>query len=141
MTDPRRRLDHILARCDEAAQFGARGRDEFETDVILRHAAKSIIADIGEAAKNLDDLADQISLVPWTQLLAFATERLTGTSTSTTASCGTRSPPICRRVRRQRSWRVRRRRPSFVLSVRRTRDRGQEAPAMVSPHDLDAGVQ
>lgn len=68
MTDPRRRLDHILARCDEAAQFGARGRDEFETDVILRHAAKSIIADIGEAAKNLDDLADQIPLVPWTQI-------------------------------------------------------------------------
>lgn len=68
MNDPRRRLDDILARCDEAAQLVARGRDSFETDAILRHAAKSIIADIGEAAKNLGDLADQIQDVPWTQI-------------------------------------------------------------------------
>ena len=34
----------------------------------MRHAAKSIIADIGEAAKNLDDLADEIAGVPWTQI-------------------------------------------------------------------------
>jgi uncharacterized protein with HEPN domain len=68
VNDPRRRLDDILARCDEAAQLVTRGRDAFETDVILRHAAKSIIADIGEAAKNLEDLADQIPGVPWAQI-------------------------------------------------------------------------
>lgn len=68
MNDPRRRLDDILARCDEARQLVARGRDAFEDDAILRHAAKSIIADIGEAAKNLDDLANEIPGVPWTQI-------------------------------------------------------------------------
>lgn len=68
MNDPRRRLDDILARCDDAARLVERGRDEFETDVILRHAAKSIIADIGEAAKNLEDLADQFPGVPWAQI-------------------------------------------------------------------------
>lgn len=68
MNDPRRRPDDILARCDEAAQLVARGRDAFEHDVILRHAAKSIIADIGEAAKNLDELTEEIPSVPWTQI-------------------------------------------------------------------------
>lgn len=68
MNDPRRRLDDILARCDEARQLVARGRDAFENDAILRHAAKSIIADIGEAARNLEDLADEIAGVPWTQI-------------------------------------------------------------------------
>lgn len=68
MNDPRRRLDDILARCGDAERLVTRGRDAFEADVILRHAAKSIIADIGEAAKNLDDLADQIPDVPWTQI-------------------------------------------------------------------------
>lgn len=68
MNDPRHRLDDILARCDEARQLVARGRDAFENDAILRHAAKSIIADIGEAAKNLDDLANEIAGVPWKQI-------------------------------------------------------------------------
>jgi uncharacterized protein with HEPN domain len=68
VNDPHRRLDDILARCHEAAQLVARGRDAFETDVILRHAAKSIITDIGEAAKNLGDLAEQIPGVPWKQI-------------------------------------------------------------------------
>ncbi len=68
MNDPRRRLDDILARCDEATQLVARGREAFENDVILRHAAKSIIADIGEAAKNLEELAEEIPGVPWTQI-------------------------------------------------------------------------
>jgi len=68
MNDPRRRLADILARCDEAKQLVNRGRDAFENDAILRHAAKSILADIGEAAKNLEDLADQITGVPWTQI-------------------------------------------------------------------------
>lgn len=68
MNDPHRRLDDILARCHEAEQLVARGREAFETDVILRHAAKSIITDIGEAAKNLGDLAEQIPGVPWRQI-------------------------------------------------------------------------
>ncbi len=68
MNDPRRRLDDILARCDEATQLVARGREAFENDVILRHAAKSIIADIGEAAKNLEEFAGEIPGVPWTQI-------------------------------------------------------------------------
>jgi uncharacterized protein with HEPN domain len=68
LNDPRRRLDDILPRCDDAAQLDVRGRDAFETDVILRHAAKSIIADIGEAAKKLEDLADQVPGVPWAQI-------------------------------------------------------------------------
>jgi hypothetical protein len=45
MNDPRRRLDDILARGDEAAQVVGRGHDAFEQDVILRHAAKSNLAD------------------------------------------------------------------------------------------------
>ena len=68
MNERRRRLADILARCGEATQLVARGRDAFESDVILRHAAKSIIADIGEAAKNLEDLADQVPGVPWAQI-------------------------------------------------------------------------
>ncbi|MEO6318290.1 MAG: HepT-like ribonuclease domain-containing protein [Acidimicrobiales bacterium] len=68
MNDPRRRLDDILARCDDAARLVVRGRDAFEGDVILRHAAKSIIADIGEAGKNLEALADQGPGVPWAQI-------------------------------------------------------------------------
>jgi uncharacterized protein with HEPN domain len=68
LNHPRRRLDDILARCDEARQLVARGREVFENDAILRHAAKSIIADIGEAAKNLEDLANEIAGVPWTQI-------------------------------------------------------------------------
>ena len=68
MNDPRRRLDDILARCEEATQLVARGRDAFENDAILRHAAKSILADIGEAAKNLEELTDELPAVPWTQI-------------------------------------------------------------------------
>lgn len=68
MNDPRRRLDDILDRCDEASQLVASGRDAFENDALLRHAAKSIIADIGEAAKNLEDLANDITGVSWTQI-------------------------------------------------------------------------
>ncbi len=68
MNDPRRRLNDILARCNEATELTARGRDAFEDDALLRHAAKSIIADIGEAAKNLEDLSVEIPGVPWTQI-------------------------------------------------------------------------
>lgn len=68
MNDPRRRLEDILARCSEAAQIVERGRSTFEADVLLRHAAKSIIGDIGEAAKNVGDLAAEVPEVPWRQL-------------------------------------------------------------------------
>ena len=68
MNDLRRRLDDILDRCADSRELVSRGRDAFENDAILRHAAKSIITDIGEAAKNLEDLADQIGDVPWAQI-------------------------------------------------------------------------
>lgn len=56
--DPVRRLGDILARCADARSLVGRGRGAFEEDPILRHAAKSIITEIGEAAKNLEELAD-----------------------------------------------------------------------------------
>lgn len=34
----------------------------------MRHAAKSIITDVGEAAKNLEDVAERIPGVPWVQI-------------------------------------------------------------------------
>ena len=68
MNDPMQRLNDIIVRCDEAAELVERGRDTFENDVLLRHAARSIVADIGEAAKNLDDLTNAIPTVPWNQI-------------------------------------------------------------------------
>lgn len=68
MNHPRRRLDEILARCEEARELAARGHEAFANDALLRHTAKSIISDIGEAAKNLEELAGEIPEVPWTQI-------------------------------------------------------------------------
>ena len=68
MNDPRRRLEDILARCEEATELVGRGRAAYDDDALLRHAAKSIIADIGEAAKNLEDLPEQIPGIPWQQI-------------------------------------------------------------------------
>ncbi len=68
MTSPRRRLDDILVRCEQARDLVDRGRATFDADALMRHAAKSILTDIGEAAKNLGPLADQISDVPWSQI-------------------------------------------------------------------------
>ena len=68
MNDPFRRLSDILARCADARSLVVRGRGAFEEDPILRHAAKSIITEIGEAAKNLEGLADELAGVPWTQV-------------------------------------------------------------------------
>ena len=70
MNDPRRRLGDIVARCGDARLVVARGPEAFEEDplLVLRHAAKSIITDIGEAAKNLDGLVDEIAGVPWVQV-------------------------------------------------------------------------
>lgn len=68
MNDPQQRLDDILARCEEARVLVERGRSSYENDPLLRHAAKSIITDIGEAAKNLENLPDQIPGIPWPQV-------------------------------------------------------------------------
>ena len=68
VNDPRRRLGDIVARCGDARLVVARGPEAFEEDPLLRHAAKSIITDIGEAAKNLDGLVDEIAGVPWVQV-------------------------------------------------------------------------
>ncbi len=75
MNDPRRRLDDIRARCEDGSDLVGRGRNAFESDRLLRHAAKSILADIGEAAKNLEDLSDRIPTVPW-KLLARMRDRM-----------------------------------------------------------------
>ena len=66
--DPRRRLDDLLDRCADARLLVAEGRDRFDEDVLLRHAAKSILTDLGEAAKHLDGLEDEIDGVPWAQV-------------------------------------------------------------------------
>lgn len=66
--DPRRRLDDLLDRCADARLLVAEGRDRFDADVLLRHAAKSILTDLGEAAKHLDGLEDEIDGVPWAQV-------------------------------------------------------------------------
>ncbi len=66
--DPERRLVDILDRCQSARLIVAEGRERFEADVLLEHAAKSILTDIGEAAKNLGDLEDEIDGVPWSQV-------------------------------------------------------------------------
>ncbi len=69
--DPRRRLDDILDRCEAARLIVAEGRERFDADVLLQHAAKSILTDIGEAAKNLGGLEDQLDGIPWSQVAAM----------------------------------------------------------------------
>lgn len=69
--DPRRRLEDILARCEAARLIVAEGRERFDADVLLQHAAKSILTDIGEAAKHLDGLRDELDGVPWSQVAAM----------------------------------------------------------------------
>lgn len=66
--DPERRLVDILDRCGLARLIVTEGRERFEADVLLQHAAESILTDIGEAAKNLEDLEDEIDGVPWSQV-------------------------------------------------------------------------
>ena len=68
MNDPQQRLEDILARCEEAKALVERGTTAYDNDPLLRHAAKSIITDVGEAAKNLEDLPERIPGIPWQQI-------------------------------------------------------------------------
>ncbi len=66
MRNPEARLDDILAATADAARLVALGRSRFGSDALLIRAAKNIVAEIGEAAKALDDSTlATIPTVPW----------------------------------------------------------------------------
>jgi uncharacterized protein with HEPN domain len=59
-------LVDMLVAADDAAEIVRRGRKAFEKDRILQRAAKNLVAEIGEAAKAIDDeVAAAIPDVPW----------------------------------------------------------------------------
>ncbi len=60
------RLNDILLAVNDAAELIKRGHTAFLADPLLIRAAKNIIAEIGEAAKDLDDqLLATMPGVPW----------------------------------------------------------------------------
>lgn len=68
MTDPRQRVQDILAAADDAALIVQRGRSAFDGDPLLIRSAKNIVTEVGEAAKLVGPFRDQIPDVPWKQL-------------------------------------------------------------------------
>jgi uncharacterized protein with HEPN domain len=60
------RLNDILQAVNDGAELVKRGHSAFVADPLLIRAAKNIIAEIGEAAKDLDDeLLATMPGVPW----------------------------------------------------------------------------
>jgi len=59
---PAERLNDIVVAVTDAAALVARGHSEFIADPLLIRAAKNILAEIGEAAKGIDD--DTLSTMP-----------------------------------------------------------------------------
>jgi uncharacterized protein with HEPN domain len=68
MNDPWRRLRDIVRVCEDAADLATRGRAAFDSDPLLVRAAKNMVTEIGEAAKGVDDLTEQLPTVPWRSL-------------------------------------------------------------------------
>ncbi len=62
MRNPAERLNDIVVAVTDAAELVARGHSEFIADPLLIRAAKNILAEIGEAAKGIDD--DTLSTMP-----------------------------------------------------------------------------
>jgi uncharacterized protein with HEPN domain len=61
-------LEDILDATDDAAALAGRGRQAFDADPLLIRSAKNVVTEIGEAAKNLGELTDQIPGVPWSAI-------------------------------------------------------------------------
>ena len=60
------RLNDIVAAVNDGAELVKRGHTAFVADPLLIRAAKNLIAEIGEAAKDLDDaLLATMPGVPW----------------------------------------------------------------------------
>jgi uncharacterized protein with HEPN domain len=60
------RLNDILQAVNDGAELVKRGHSAFVADPLLIRAAKNIVAEIGEAAKDLDDeLLATMPGVPW----------------------------------------------------------------------------
>ena len=55
MRDPRDRLADIVNAVSDAAVLVRRGHGRFLADPLLIRAAKNIVAEVGEAVKDLDD--------------------------------------------------------------------------------------
>lgn len=64
MNDPLQRLRDIVSACIDARDLAARGRAVFDADPLLIRAAKNIVTEIGEAAKGVEELADELPTVP-----------------------------------------------------------------------------
>lgn len=66
MNDDRRRLGDIQSAIADAALIVQRGRIAFDTDPLAIRAAKNIVTEVGEAAKNLSaETTAAMAEVPW----------------------------------------------------------------------------
>jgi uncharacterized protein with HEPN domain len=65
VNDPVQRLRDIVRVCEDASDLAARGRAAFDGDPLLVRAAKNMVTEIGEAAKGIGDLAEELPSVPW----------------------------------------------------------------------------
>jgi uncharacterized protein with HEPN domain len=71
VSDPHQPLVDIVVACTDARSIVARGRKAFESDPLLVRAAKNIVAEIGEAAKLVGDLTEQLPSVPWRAIVGM----------------------------------------------------------------------
>lgn len=94
MNDPTQRLRDIVRACADASELAARGRVAFDGDPLLVRAAKNMVTEIGEAAKGVGDLAEQLPTVPWKPLRGCVTERSIATPMSISTCSGTPSSTI-----------------------------------------------
>jgi uncharacterized protein with HEPN domain len=68
VSDPVQRLRDIVRVCIDAADLASRGRPAFDDDPLLVRAAKNMVTEIGEAAKGVGDLQQELPTVPWRAL-------------------------------------------------------------------------
>jgi uncharacterized protein with HEPN domain len=67
-SDVHRLADMIMA-ADEIAAIVQRGRDAFDTDVVLRRAVERCLEIIGEASKAMSsDVTDTYPEIPWSDM-------------------------------------------------------------------------
>lgn len=67
-SDVHRLADMIMA-ADEIAAITQRGRDAFDTDVVLRRAVERCVEIIGEASKAMSsDITDTYPEIPWSDM-------------------------------------------------------------------------
>lgn len=65
-----KRLDDIVAVCNDVAAIVARGRAAFDEDIALRRAVERCLEILGEAAKSLEpEVHSAIPVVPWREVI------------------------------------------------------------------------